>query len=81
MSNTAVATSSLRLSSSISLAVVLAAVMSATVSRPARADWLQTYVATRCAAASGTGIVQFGYADAVDPAKFAALDPSTMGPI
>jgi hypothetical protein len=45
----------------------------------AHADWFQTYVAATCDAASGRGMVRFGYGDADDPPKFAEVEPTVDG--
>ena len=45
----------------------------------AHADWFQTYVAATCDAASGRGMVRFGYGDADDSPKFAEVDSTVDG--
>ena len=47
--------------------------------RPARADYLQTYVAATCDRGSGRGMVRFGYGDADDPPKFSAVSKEVDG--
>src|SRR5260221_6994581 len=45
----------------------------------ARADYLQTYVAVTCDAASGRGMVRFGYGDADQPPRFIEVDAKVDG--